>query len=164
VRNHCPGRLPGRTRAVLQIRDVGQIRRLSAIVPERVKLGIHLCFGTFGGWPRFAPETLGQAVALANAAIAQTQRPVDWIHIPTLNTLEDKFYAPLRSLQPNGARVFLGLIHSMATFEKRLALAKQFLPEFGIAAYCGFGREQPSAVPGIVQDHLRALEIYRAAR
>lgn len=56
------------------------------------------------------------------------------------------------------------VIHSMATFERRLALAKEFLPEFGIAAYCGFGREQPSAVPDIVQEHLRALEIYRAAR
>jgi hypothetical protein len=145
-------------------RNVGQIRRLTAIVPERVRLGIHLCFGTFGGWPRFAPDTLGQAVALANAAIAQTERRVDWIHIPTLNTLEDKFYEPLRSLRLNGTRVYLGLIHSMATFEERLALAKQFLPEFGVAAYCGFGREQPSAVPGIVQDHLRALKIYRAAR
>ena len=145
-------------------RNVGQIRRLSAIVPERVQLGIHLCFGTFGGWPRFAPDTLGQAVALANAAISQTKRKIDWIHIPTLNTLEDKFYEPLRSLRLTGTRVFLGLIHSMATFEKRLALAKQYLPEFGIAAYCGFGREQPSAVPGIVQDHLRALEMYRAAR
>lgn len=33
-------------------RNIRQITRLSGVVPDKVELGIHLCFGTFGGWPR----------------------------------------------------------------------------------------------------------------
>ena len=42
-----------------------------------------------------------------------------------------------------GARVYLGLIHSMASFKARLAVARKYLPDFGLAAYCGFGRTRP---------------------
>ena len=38
---------------------VAPIGRLSRQIPEKVALGFHFCFGTFGGWPRFAPEDLG---------------------------------------------------------------------------------------------------------
>ena len=31
--------------------------------PREVALGYHFCFGTLGGWPRFAPDDLGQAVS-----------------------------------------------------------------------------------------------------
>jgi hypothetical protein len=142
-------------------RNIGQITRLSEVVPDKVELGIHLCFGTFGGWPRFAPETLGAAVELANAAIAQAGRRVDWIHIPTLNTSNESFYAPLASLRPNGARVYLGLIHNMSTFQQRLDVARKYLPEFGLAAFCGFGREPASALPAILKDHWSAVDIGR---
>ena len=32
------------------------IARLSRDIPDGVALGFHFCFGTFGGWPAFAPE------------------------------------------------------------------------------------------------------------
>ena len=35
----------------------------------------------------------------------------------------------------------------------------RFLPEFGLAAYCGFGRTPPSDLPRILRDHLAALDI-----
>ena len=142
-------------------RNIRQITRLSGVVPDKVELGIHLCFGTFGGWPRFAPETLGAAVGLANAAIAHAGRRVDWIHIPTLNTANESFYAPLASLRPNGARVYLGLIHNMNTFQQRRDVARKYLPEFGLAAFCGFGREPASELPTILKDHLSAVDIAR---
>ncbi len=142
-------------------RNIGQIARLSRLVPEQVQLGFHFCFGTFGGWPRFAPDSLGGAVDLANAAVAQAGRRIDWVHIPTLDTTADGFYAPLHSLRPDGARIYLGLIHSMNTFRERLAAARRHLPEFGLAAYCGFGREPVSALPRILEDHLSAVRIAR---
>jgi len=44
-------------------------------------------------------------------------------------------------------------------FPQRLALARKYLPEFGLAAYCGFGRSPVSALPGILGDHLRAAQL-----
>ena len=138
---------------------IAPIRRLSALIPPEAALGFHFCFGTFGGWPAFAPPDLGPAVALANAAVDTTNRRVDWIHIPTLNRSDSAFYAALAGLKPNGARVYLGLIHSMDTFAARLAAARAVVPNFGLAAYCGFGRTPPEQLPQIMDDHVKALAI-----
>ena len=135
------------------------IRRLSALLPDKVALGFQLCFGTFGGWPAFAPPTLAKTVELANAILAGTGRRIDWINIPALDTQDEAFYAPLASLAARDVRVYLGMIHSMATLEKRLAVARTFLPDFGLAAYCGFGRTPPEQLPQILQDHLRAASL-----
>ena len=56
----------------------------------------------------------------------------------------DAFFAPLKNLKPRGARVYLGVIHHMDGFKERIALARKYLPEFGLAAYCGFGRVPPA--------------------
>jgi hypothetical protein len=134
----------------------GAVARLSRLLPAEAALGFHFCFGTFGGWPAFAPDTLERTVALANASVAAAGRRVDWIHIPTLNRDDDGFYAPLGSLDAKGARVYLGAIHSMATLPKRLTVARKFLADFGLGAYCGFGRTDPSELPRILADHLAA--------
>ena len=140
-------------------RNVAQIRNLSRVVPEKVALGIHLCFGTYGGWPRFAPDNLGMAVDYANACVATAGRRIDWLHIPAIDTTADAFYAPLAKLDPRGARVYLGLIHNMANFKERLAVARKYLPEFGLGAYCGLGRNPPESLPQTLQDHLTAVKI-----
>jgi len=69
------------------------------------------------------------------------------------------FYAPLAQLDAKGARVYLGSIHNMATLKARLDVAREFLPRFGLAAYCGFGRTPPSELPRILADHLTALDV-----
>jgi hypothetical protein len=135
------------------------IARLSNIVPEDVALGFHYCFGTFGGWPAFAPDDLGRPVELINAANAAITRRIDWIHIPTLDRTDDAFYAPLAKLDAKGARIYLGAIHSMATLKQRVAAARKFLPDFGLAAYCGFGRTPPGDMPRVLQDHLDAVKV-----
>jgi hypothetical protein len=137
---------------------VAPIGRLSKKIPDEVALGFHFCFGTFGGWPRFAPKDLGRAVELVNAAVKATGRHVDWVHIPTLDRTDDEFYAPLAKLDVNKARVYLGLIHSMDSFEQRLKIARKYLPDFGVAAYCGFGRTPPGEIPQVLKDHLTALK------
>jgi hypothetical protein len=135
------------------------IARLSPQIPSEVELGFHFCFGTFGGWPAFAPETLGPTIDLANAAIAATGRRVDWIHIPTLNTTSESFYAPLARLEARGADLYLGAIHSMPSLADRIAVARRFAPRFGLAAYCGFGRTPPDQLPRILEDHKNAVKI-----
>jgi hypothetical protein len=82
---------------------------------------------------------------------------VNWIHIPTLDSVDDTFYAPLANLDVKGARVYIGIIHSMKSFDQRLSLVRRFLPEFGLAAYCGFGRTPPDELDQVLADHLTAL-------
>jgi hypothetical protein len=138
---------------------VAPIGRLSETIPDAVQVGFHFCFGTFGGWPAFAPADLGRTVELVNAAVAAAGRRIDWVHIPTLDTVDEAFYAPLAKLDVKGARIYLGAIHNMATLKARLDLARKFVPDFGIAAYCGFGRTPPAELPRILHDHLAALKI-----
>jgi hypothetical protein len=140
-------------------RNVEQITALSREVPGQVMLGFHLCFGTLGGWPRFAPDDLSGAVELGNAFIEAANRRVDWIHIPVLGDAGDKFLAPLKNLKPKGAKIYLGMIHHMDTLPQRIATAKKYLPEFGLAAYCGFGRVPPADMPAVLNEHVEAAKM-----
>jgi hypothetical protein len=153
------GSIPGFPLAGAIERNVAQVRNLSPHIPPDVALGYHFCFGTLGGWPRFQPDDLGQAVELANAFVAASGRPVDWVHIPVLDRSDDAFFAPLQNLRPQGARVYLGAIHNMARFRERIATARKYLPAFGLGAYCGFGRLPPSELPAILNEHLQAMKI-----
>jgi hypothetical protein len=38
-------------------------------------------------------------------------------------------------------------------------MARKFLPEFGLAAYCGFGRTPSEQLPQILRDHFTAVKI-----
>jgi hypothetical protein len=153
------GGIPGSSKASAIERNSGQIQRLSPTIPKEVMLGFHFCFGTFGGWPRFAPDDLGAAVDFANAAVETAGRKVDWIHIPALDRSDDAFYAPLKNLNTRDARLYLGLIHSMASFPERLKAARKYAPPFGLGAYCGFGRMAPKLLPQVLEDHIEAVRI-----
>ena len=63
------------------------------------------------------------------------------------------------ALETRGADVYLGAIHSMPTLRERIEVARKFLPRFGLAAYCGFGRTPPDQLPQILDDHLAAVKI-----
>ena len=47
----------------------------------------------------------------------------------------------------------------MGTFAQRIAAARKYLPEFGLGAYCGFGRLPPAELPAVLADHLKAVEL-----
>jgi catechol 2,3-dioxygenase-like lactoylglutathione lyase family enzyme len=140
-------------------RNLSEVRNLSPHIPRDVALGYHFCFGTLGGWPRFQPDDLGQVVKLANAFVEASGRPVDWIHIPILDRSDDQFFAPLAELRPQGARVYLGAIHNMSRFKERIAVARKYLSDFGLGAYCGFGRQPPSELRNILDEHVQAVAI-----
>jgi hypothetical protein len=142
---------------------VAPVKRLSALLPSDVALGFHFCFGTFGGWPAFAPADLGRAVELINASVVAAGRRTDWIHIPALDRTDDTFYAPLAGLRTGGARIYMGMIHSMKSFRERLAVTRKFVPDFGLGAYCGFGRTPPEQLAQVLDDHLKAVEMLKAA-
>ena len=152
------GAVPGYSAEGAIERNTAQFRTLAPRIPERVELGYHFCFGTLGGWPRFAPADLSATVQLANATIEASGRRVDWVHIPVLPDVKESFFAPLKDLRPRGARVYLGVINHMDGLMERIALARKFLPEFGFAAYCGFGRIPPADMPAVLNEHLQAIK------
>jgi len=152
------GAVPGYSAEGAIERNTAQFRALSPRIPERVELGYHFCFGTLGGWPRFAPADLSATVQLANATIEASGRRVDCVHIPVLPDVKESFFAPLKDLRPRGARVYLGVVHHMEGFKERIALARKYLPEFGLAAYCGFGRIPPADMPAVLNEHLQAIK------
>jgi hypothetical protein len=45
----------------------------------------------------------------------------------------------------------------MARFKERIAVARKYLPEFGLGAYCGFGRQPRSELQNILNEHLQAV-------
>jgi len=139
-------------------RSADQMRRLAPLVPAGASLGFHFCFGTLGGWPRFAPADLGATIDLVNAMISASARRVDWVHIPLLDRTDDAFFKPLARIQPAGARVFLGAIHNMDRYPARINAARRYFPDFGVAAFCGFGRMAPAELPRVLREHLEAAE------
>ena len=52
----------------------------------------------------------------------------------------------------------------MDGFAERYRVARKFLPEFDLGAYCGLGRLEPEDVETSFADHLRALEVGREVR
>jgi hypothetical protein len=152
------GAVPGFSSDDAIERNVAQFRDLAARIPAEVAVGYHFCFGTLGGWPRFQPDDLSATVALANATIEASDRRVDWMHIPVLDGVSENFFAPLKDLKPRNARVYLGVIHNMDGFAERVAMARKYLPDFGLAAYCGFGRLPTSEVPKVLDEHLQAIK------
>jgi hypothetical protein len=118
-------------------------REIMPYIPREVPVGYHTCFGTLNGWPSRQPKDLTGSVVLINAAATTSPgRPIDFVHIPTLGSAEDTFFKPLSDLRIGKARVYLGLIHHLNGFHVReqIQAARKYLPDFGVAAPCGFGR------------------------
>ena len=76
---------------------------------------------------------------------------------PVLPDVGESFFAPLKNLKPRGARVYLGVVHHMDGFKERIAMARKFLPDFGVAGYCGFGRVPPKDLPSVLKEHQQAI-------
>ena len=139
---------------------VEQFKRLTAPIPEEVAVGFHACYGTLGGWPLVAPDSLSKQVKFLNDSVAVSPRKIDFVHLPMLDRTEPEYPEPLAKLQVGDAEVYLGMIHNMDRFETRLHNARKYLSEFSIAAPCGFGRLPPSELQKRFEQHEKALAIF----
>ena len=137
---------------------VSRLTRLGQAVPPDVELGYHLCYGDLGHRHFAEPTDTGKLVLMMNLLSAEIRRPIAWFHIPVpRNRTDDDYFAPLAlmHLQPS-TKVYLGLIHmtdGVAGARQRMEKARRFLPQFGIATECGFGRRPSDAVPGLLHLH-----------
>jgi hypothetical protein len=125
-------------------------------IPEEVLLGFHWCYGTWGGWPMTEMADLRLCVDLSNDTVPRAGRRVDYVHMPVPVDPGPGFFAPLRDLDIGDTRVYLGLVHHEDGIEGcrgRIALASEVLDDFGVAAVCGYGREDRSQVAGVLDLH-----------
>ena len=85
--------------------------RLTRQIPEEVLVGYHFCYGTFPEWPMYEARDMGLLVRMANYAIANSGRAVDWLHLAGpryLRSEDESFFEPLSELEVGDARVYLG--------------------------------------------------------
>ena len=150
-----------------------------AHIPREVALGFHACYGTSDDWPNVQPPDLTGPVLLCNAAVAAAGRPVDFLHMPTVASSDESYTEPLARLESGGARVYMGLVHSLHQgdgMRRQMEQIKSHLGDFGIAAPCGFGRgpgkmlsQKDTAtatefMDGIIANQLRAVELLHEVR
>jgi hypothetical protein len=116
----------------------------------------------------YEARDLGLLVRMANFAVANSGRPVDWLHLagPRYLRSEDRsFFRPLADLEPGDARVFLGIvlpIDGVPGLRRRHATASRYLPDFGVAMYCGFGRQPGADGTQTMGEHARVVQARRA--
>ena len=113
---------------------------------------------------------MGLIVRMANYAVANSGRQVDWLHLagPRYLRSEDKrFFRPLADLEPGDARVFLGIvlpIDGVPGLARRHATARRYLDDFGVAMYCGFGRQPGQDGMETMREHRRTVEAVTRSR
>jgi hypothetical protein len=138
---------------------VARLARIGDAVPADVELGFHLCYGDFGGKHFFDPVTARHLVDISNAIAATVRHPIAYIHMPVpLPRATDAYFAPLKDLKlPSGTELYLGLIHAADGPEgarQRIALARQYVRDFGVATECGFARaRKPDLVHAVLDIH-----------
>ncbi len=144
-------------------RFAGPAKRLTPLISEEVLVGYHLCYGTFPEWPMYEAQDLSVLVRMANYAVAESGRAVDWVHLAGpryLRSEDERFFAPLAELEPGPARVFLGIVlplDGVAGLRRRHATASKFLDDFGVAMYCGFGRQPGRDGMETMREHRRVV-------
>ncbi|HLH84967.1 MAG TPA: hypothetical protein VKV38_17060 [Trebonia sp.] len=148
-------------------RFAGPVTRLTPLVPPEVLVGYHLCYGTFPEWPMYEARDMGLLVRMANFAVANSGRPVDWLHLagPRYLRSEDRsFFRPLVDLEPGDARVFLGIVlpvDGAAGLRRRVTTASRYISDFGVAMYCGFGRQPGQDGAETMREHARVVREVR---
>jgi hypothetical protein len=148
-------------------RFAGPVTRLTRLIGAEVLVGYHFCYGTFPEWPMYEARDMGLLVRMANFAVANSGRTVDWVHLagPRYLRSEDRsFFRPLIDLEAGDARVFLGIvlpIDGADGLHRRYATASRYISDFGVAMYCGFGRQPGQDGDETMREHARVTRSIR---
>ena len=138
-----------------------ELALLGDSVPEDVKLGFHLCYGTPHDEHLVMPRDTGVLVELMNGITAGVRRQVDFLHIPVPKDRTDPaYFMPLKHFKGD-TKLYFGLIHhdDEEGDLQRMEVAKNFTTNFGVGTECGWGRTDPKRVPGLLSSHRKAAEV-----
>ncbi len=140
------------------------VTRMTRQIPEAALVGYHLCYGTFPTWPMYEADDMSLLVRMSNFAVENSGRPVDFLHLAgpkDLRSEDSRFFAPLADLDTPDTRVYLGIvlpIDGVEGLRRRHATASRYLPDFGVAMYCGFGRQPGQDGMETMREHRRVVE------
>jgi hypothetical protein len=139
-----------------------ELGRLGDAVPTAVEMGYHLCYGSPLDEHVVQPKDLAILVEIMNKAGDAVRRRVDFLHVPVPKPrIDEAYFAPLSEWRRRPeARLYLGLVHfdDRRGDLARIAAARRVVGEFGVASECGWGRTDPSRVPGLLASHRQAAE------
>jgi methionine synthase II (cobalamin-independent) len=148
--------------------------RVADWVHADAELTFHLCYGDskFGASPfmgepadaaaaerggrHVLPRDASAIVTLANGLSRHVNRRIDAIQAATVAAWTKRaHWQPLAdlALEPQ-TEIFLGLLHAedgVAGARARIALASQFLPEFGLSTECGLGRHSAEQLEAVLR-------------
>ncbi|MEO0412449.1 MAG: hypothetical protein AAF221_11500 [Pseudomonadota bacterium] len=135
-----------------------RLARLCAAVPDGVELGFHLCYGDSGHKHFCEPGDMTKLVGVANNICANAGRQIDWVHMPVPTDRDDAaYFAPLKDLNIQAkTMLYLGLVHygdGKEGTQRRIAAAKPFARNFGVATECGFGRRPADTLGPLMDIH-----------
>ena len=119
--------------------------RQADAVPLDVEVGYHLCYGDVEEQHFAEPTDAGRLAEVLGGLFTRPARSITWVHLPVpIDRDDDAYFAPLASVDwPAETERYLGLIHHEDGVDgalRRAATAARFVPSFGIATECGFGR------------------------
>ena len=140
-----------------------ELARLGNAVPADVDMGYHLCYGSPADEHLVMPRDMALMVALATSVRGALARRIDFLHMPVpKDRVDAAYFKPLAELpRALAGSVYLGLIHydDHAGDRTRIGAARAFLPTFGIASECGWGRTDPQRLPGLLESHRLAATL-----
>ena len=142
-------------------RFTGPVSRLTRLISEEALVGYHFCYGTFPEWPMYEARDMSLVVRMANYAVAHSGRTVDWVHMAGpryLRSEDESFFRPLADLSVGETRIFLGIVlplDGVPGVKRRHATASKYLTDFGVAMYCGFGRQPGADGRETMREHRR---------
>ena len=115
---------------------------LAERIPVEVELGFHIC-SIWHHWPDSGQDN-AVLVDTANALATRIKRPIAYVHIPIIpehDKAEDYAAFKQLSLHPETNLIFelVNLQDGLEGARRRVALAEQVIPNFGIAMFCGLG-------------------------
>jgi hypothetical protein len=137
---------------------VERLRDCAQLIPPDVEVGFHLCYGDFGHKHLMDPGDLGVATEIINRLSAACARTIDWFHVPVPIDRDDPpFFAPLAALTLTApTELYIGLIHFADGFDgagRRIAAARRYVSDFGVATECGFGRRAAETIEPLLALH-----------
>lgn len=137
------------------------VRPLAEGVPDEVQYGYHVCLGTFPQFPTTPATDFGWMVRMTNALVRHTPRRVDFVHLPATAEADRDYFAPLADLDVGATRVFLGIGHrdGSEAVAARGRAAREFLPDFGISHYCGYGRDDRDRITELLGELRGAADL-----
>ena len=164
----------GRARLDLR-RSVGAVRRsrgapVARLIPEEVAVGYHLCYGTFPEWPMYEARDMELMVRDGQPRRGKPVGP-DRLAAPRRTAVPAQrgrslLPAARRPRRRGDARVFLGIVLPIDGLSgargRRHATASKYLADFGVAMYCGFGRQQGQDGMETMLEHRRVVSELRA--